>query len=314
MLYFTIGFLTATLLAGGYWYTTRKPEVKTARTSTPQQVGDFYNTYHDQFLQVYGQVIQAFRTTDLRILLDYQVQAIGLADGFRVLDAGCGVAGPAIHFAQQKQLTVDALTISSAQQQQAQANIAAAGLTDRITVTLGDYHQLTYYYPKDTFDAVYFLESFGHAHDQQQVIRSAWEVLQPGGILYLKDLFRKVPVKPEHEPKIAHEIARINTAYRYNVADLYDTLHYLRQQGFIVALVKTIDLPLEDFENLTISNDFQELTGLAVIENWQEYIFPVDFFEIKCIKPWYELSVGNSRYFLQNLYHLKMWHKDQADL
>ena len=35
---------------------------------------------------------------------------------------------------------------------------------------------------------------------------------------------------------------------------------------------------INDFENLAISNEFQELTGIAKIDNWEEYIFPVDFF------------------------------------
>ena len=78
--------------------------------------------------------------------------------------------------------------------------------------------------------------------------------------------------------------------------------------------MKTIDLPLEDFENLTISNDFQELTGINKIENLQEYVFPVDFFEITCIKPWNALEYGNSRYFLQNLFYMQMHNRKQEEL
>jgi len=32
-------------------------------------------------------------------------------------------------------------------------------------------------------------------------------------------------------------------------------------------------LPLQDFENLTICNDFQELTGIGRIENWKEHFY-----------------------------------------
>jgi hypothetical protein len=62
-------------------------------------------------------------------------------------------------------------------------------------------------------------------------------------------------------------------------------------------------LNLDDFEDLAISNEFQELTGLGLIENWSEYVFPVDFFEIKCIKPQFNLEERLDRHFLQSMYH-----------
>lgn len=280
----------------------------------PKAVGEFYNETTDQFLQVYGEVIQAFRTTDVSKLLNYQMEMMEMKPGQKALDAGCGICGPATYFAQHGGITVEAVTISEKQVQKAKANIEAKGLTEKVNVRLGDYHKLPDIFGKEQFDIVYFLESFGHSNDQEQAIKSAWEVLKPGGMLYIKDLFKKIAVLPEHEAKIEYEIDKINQSYRYNIADLYKVLHYVRKLGFILAVVKTIDLKIEDFENLTISNDFQELTGIALIENWEEYIFPVDFFEIKCFKPVYGIQVGHSRYFLQNLYHMKVWDKNAKDL
>ena len=85
-------------------------------------------------------------------------------------------------------------------------------------------------------------------------------------------------------------------------------LHCLSKlkKGWILAQLKTIDLPLEDFENLSISNEFQELTGIGRIDSWQDYIFPVEFYELVCLKPWTNPNVGNSRYFLQNLYYMQV--------
>ena len=81
------------------------------------------------------------------------------------------------------------------------------------------------YYESESFDVVYFLESFGHSHNHQKAINSAWEVLKQGGVLYIKDLFKKIAAIPEHEGKIEDEIIKINTAYHYNIADLYEVLH-----------------------------------------------------------------------------------------
>lgn len=295
----------------------RSPKVARSGVTTAahaQAVGDFYDATTDAFLKVYGDVIQAFRTRDLGNLLGYQAQTMQLKPGMRALDAGCGVCGPAIYFAQHQGVSVDAITASAVQQKEALQRIQAAHLQDRIKVVQGDYHRLGEHFPAGNYDVVYFLESFGHSPDKAAAIASAWEMLKPGGMLYIKDLFVKEPAIPSHAAEIQQNVARINEAYRYHVGDLNEVLTAIRRQGYILSALKTIDIPLEDFENLTISNDFQELTGIHRIDNLQAYLFPVDFFELICIKPWHDLSVGNSRYFLQNLYYLKVQGKAEAEL
>ncbi len=255
-----------------------------------QEVATFYNEQTDTFLKVYGEVIQAFRTKDVSALLDHQKQAMGLSDGMKVLDAGCGVCGPAIYFAKQTNVSIDAITISYVQKEKAKLGIEQQNLSDKIKVIEGDYHLLEDYYPKDHFDVIYFLESFGHAYDHTKVLDSAWKVLKPGGLIYIKDLFVKKAIYKSMEAGIQKEIHNINTAYRYNVPDLNELLDHIRKKGFILSSLKTIDIPLEDFENLTISNEFQNLTGINKIDNLREYVFPVDFFELKLIKPSYDVS------------------------
>jgi cyclopropane fatty-acyl-phospholipid synthase-like methyltransferase len=282
--------------------------------SAADRVGRFYDETHEKFLQVYGEVIQAFRTRDVSKLLDYQLESMELHAGQRVLDAGCGVCGPAIYFARKAGVTVDALTVSGAQAEHARRRIAEEHLADRVTVRQASYQDLATLYPPESFDVVYFLESFGHSDDIERTIGAAWSVLKQGGTLYIKDLFKKEPAIPSHRSKIDEEVRKINDAYQYNIPDLYRFLELVRRQGFILLMLKTIDLPLEDFENLSISNEFQELTGIGRIENWKEYIFPVDFFEVKCMKPVHDIRAGNSRYFLQNLYHLKVLQTRPEDL
>lgn len=285
-----------------------------APTEHVAAVGRFYDEHHESFLRVYGTVIQAFRTRDPRQLLDHEARAMGLKPGVRLLDAGCGVAGPAIHFALEHGALVDAITISARQAEDARRAVDAAGCADRVRITLGDYHALAELYPPGHFDAVCFLESFGHSRDKARLLEACWHALRPGGTLYVKDLFAKEPALPEHGPAIRAEIARIDTAYHYAIADLYDVLRTLRGLGFILQDLRAVDIPLEDFENLTLSNDFQELTGIARIEDWTRYIFPVEFFELTCLKPWYEKGAGSSRYFLQNLYHLRVLGKTPSQL
>lgn len=289
-------------------------EVKHQPNHTTTDVGEFYNNYNDKFLQVYGDIIQAFRTHDVEKLLDYQIEAMGLKPGMKVVDAGCGVCGPALYFAEKAGVEVHAVTISKEQFEVAKKKISETGMEGKVTVYHGDYHQLKDVIGKDGFDVVYFLESFGHSPYHNKAVDSAWKVLKNGGLLYVKDLFRRESLLPEHAPKIEREIKKINEAYRYNIADLYEVLGHLRKQGWILSKFKTIDLPLGEFENLTISNEFQELTGIAQIESWDDYVFPVDFFEVFCIKPEFDLSNGLDKYFLQNLMYMKVHGKKEEDL
>ncbi|HEY0680190.1 MAG TPA: class I SAM-dependent methyltransferase [Chitinophagaceae bacterium] len=277
-------------------------------------VGKFYDNTTDAFLQVYGEVIQAFRTKDVSGLLHHQASAMGLKPGMRLLDAGCGVCGPAIFFAKNYGVEVDAVTASEKQAEIAAQKIEAEGMSHLVTVRKGDYHHLSSIFKKEHYDAVCFLESFGHSHDKAAAIHSAWEVLKPGGLLYIKDLFIKESMIPEHKKIIRENVNKINAAYRYNVGDLYDVMAHIRLKGFILSAIRTIDIKLEDFENLTISNQFQELTGIHRIDNLQSYLFPVDFFELTCLRPWYDPKKGNSRYFMQNLYYLQVLNKAEHEL
>jgi ubiquinone/menaquinone biosynthesis C-methylase UbiE len=280
----------------------------------PVQVGEFYDRHFDDFLKVYGDVIQAFRTTDYSKLLNYEAAAMGLKEGMLVLDAGCGICGPAIYFAKEVGVRIDAVTISAKQVSISEEKIRNAHLTGDIKVYHGDYHHFPDVLSRGVYDVVYFLESFGHSHDKANAIASAWDMLKPGGVLYIKDLFVKEMIIPKLKKTIEENVRRINEAYRYHISSLYDVLSTLRKKGFILSFIKTIDIPLEEFENLTISNEFQELTGINKIQDLDTYVFPVDFFELACIKPWYDPLKGSNRYFLQNLYYLQILNRPENEL
>lgn len=274
--------------------------------TSPEKVREFYNEYNAKFVQVYGDVIQAFRTKDVSKLLDYQIKSIGFEKGMTVLDAGCGVCGPASYFAKNADINVEAITISDTQIEQAKALITREGVQEKVNVQRGDYHLLADIFPSNHFDVAYFLESFGHSYDQKKVLKGAWDVLKPGGVLYIKDLFRRISDLPGHQKRIDQEIDNINKHYRYNISDLYLTLHEIRKLGFVIIALQTIDIKLEDFENLTISNDFQELTGIAKIDDWNTYIFPIEFYELKCYKPVHDLANGTDKYFFQNMMYMQL--------
>jgi SAM-dependent methyltransferase len=146
-----------------------------------------------------------------------------------VLDAGCGVGGPAVDIASTiTGVTIDAVTISPAQARCAAERTVAAGLAARIRIVVGDYHDLPF--ADASFDLVYFFESFGYSDDPPGLVAEVWRVLRPGGIVYLKDVFRPAgQLDPEEEQSLA-DFDRI---YAQRTPMLDETAVRFEQRGFI---------------------------------------------------------------------------------
>ena len=262
------------------------------------EVAAFYNNTTDKFLEVYGEIIQAFRTNNVYDYLDYTIQNAELKDGQKILDAGCGVGGPAYYFASKLNVQVEGITISDVQFEKANAAKTTKTLLGTANFTKGDYHDMDKIYGTEVFDRVVFLESFGHSVNKPLLIEKAFKVLKPGGVLYIKDLFKREHPNPEDGVLIDKIVAEIDRAYCYHVADLHEVLATMRRLNFIILFVKTPEVKVGEFEHLTISNNFQELFDIAKIISWEDYIFPVDFYEIKVMKPPFDLSKQKHLYFL----------------
>ena len=144
----------------------REPE----RPHATQEVGEYYDRFTQTYLDATGPFLQAFRGRDTDALMEYYVARCDLADGMEIVDAGCGVGGPAIWLARRfPAMKIECLTNSQVQADRASAHAAAAGVEDRVNVRLGDYHDLSRTYPHDRFDRVLFLETLGHSEDIRRV-------------------------------------------------------------------------------------------------------------------------------------------------
>ncbi|WNG47669.1 methyltransferase domain-containing protein [Archangium minus] len=167
--------------------------------SYARRVRDYYDASASGYVRFLGHTFQAgtidtglaegappdyYRANNL-----YMAARAGLAPGQRILDAGCGVAGPAIDIATAiPGLQIDGVTLSPVQAKLARGFISAAGLEERVRVQLADYHRLPF--PNGTFDAVVFFESSGYSPYPERLLREMWRVTRPGGRLYVKDVFR----------------------------------------------------------------------------------------------------------------------------
>lgn len=256
------------------------------RRHQSKEVGDFYDLRTNDFLHVYGEVIQAFRTNDVNEWLAYTAQSMDLHSKTTALDAGCGVCGPARYYAKHfAHLQIEACSISANQVGQARQKNVEAGLQQQIQVQHLDYHNMANHYPASSFDLVYFLESFGHSSQQTYLLKQVFTVLKEGGALYIKDLFKALDPDEWKQQRIDEICQDINKAYYYNIPSLGSFLDAARKIGFRLEWVRVPQIKLETFEHLKISNDFQELFNVGKINSWADYIFPIDFYELMLTKP-----------------------------
>lgn len=106
---------------------------------------------------------------------------LGLEPGSKVLDAGVRSGYVAMYMAE-KGLYVEGADITPPHVEEAKRNVKARGLEDKISIYLGDYHDLTDF-PDSSFDGIYTMETFVHADDPAKVLRGFYRLLNPGGVL-----------------------------------------------------------------------------------------------------------------------------------
>jgi cyclopropane fatty-acyl-phospholipid synthase-like methyltransferase len=246
-----------------------------------KDVERFYDQYTPRFLETYGEVFQAYLDPADTNFLDGLVKAIGIEDGMRLIDAGCGVCGPAMHFAEGNDVTIDALTLSRVQVEHAQSRVEEAGLGDRVRVHEGDFHNLASMFDEGSFDLVYFLESLGHACSLATVIDAVRRVLRPEGVLYLREYFQ-APVTTDERKRILDGFTRaVSREYRYMPLRLEETVKLLRKNGFLIDFIRIPELP-EDYAR---SLEFESKTGLSVYTRAVQKSFRLfEFLEIRCRK------------------------------
>ena len=249
-----------------------------ARTAAAD-VERYYDEWTHRYLEVGENLIEACRPASTEELLRYYIKSIGLQPGQHLLDAGCGVCGPAAFFARHLPVTIDALTISQVQVDLARQVLADAGVSDRVSVRKGNYDDLPNLYSPATFDGVLFLEALGHAERPEHVIRNAWTVLKPGGFLYIKDFFARETDDPEGRRRVASVTRNIDDSYAYNTLDLHQVLRAARKVGFRIDAIKSPGFEID----IRIRAQFEERNGISIFGGLPEFV-PTDWLELRFLK------------------------------
>ncbi|MFY0568055.1 SAM-dependent methyltransferase [Archangium lansingense] len=163
---------------------------------TPADIGRYYDQMGPFLATLLGDNIhvgywsgpedQSSGTEAQERLTDMMIQRSRIGAGQRLLDIGCGTGRPAVRLAQATGCSVTGISVSAMQVEQANARAQKEGLSDQVRFQVADAMELPF--PEASFDAVWAFESLLHMPDRAHVLRNAFRVLRPGGILVLTDV------------------------------------------------------------------------------------------------------------------------------
>ncbi len=245
-----------------------------------RRVARYYDEWHERYMAAFGDTFQSQRTADLGELFHHIADQAELVPGMRVLDAGCGIAGPALWLARHRGVSVAALNISRVQVAEARTRVEAAGMTGSVSVTQGDFHRLTELFEAESFDAVLFLESLVHSDHPHLALAGAYRVLRPGGVLYVKDLFRRARIADRAErARVRKVVANVNRYFCLNVKAQSEFLAALAGAGFALEWLR--EPPLATGHDL--GNAFVAANAIDIYEG--PPVTFLDWLELKARKP-----------------------------
>jgi demethylmenaquinone methyltransferase / 2-methoxy-6-polyprenyl-1,4-benzoquinol methylase len=97
----------------------------------------------------------------------------------RILDVACGTAGVAIQLARRSTAEIVGVDLTEAMLRQGRSNVAAAGLSPRVSLTVGRAQELPF--PEASFDALTFTYLLRYVEDPQATLTELARVVRPGG-------------------------------------------------------------------------------------------------------------------------------------
>ncbi|MFJ1695477.1 class I SAM-dependent methyltransferase [Streptomyces sp. NPDC088252] len=168
--------------------------------------------------------------------LDLVCRKLGLKEGDRLLDVGCGWGSMAIHAARAYGARVTGVTLSVEQAAYARKRIAEEGLTDRIEIRVQDYRDVRDG-PYEAISSIGMAEHVGSVRFREYA-DDLYALLKPGGRL----LNHQIARRPERDES-AYHVDEFIDAYVFpdgELAPVGRTVTTLEEAGFETRDVESI--------------------------------------------------------------------------
>lgn len=151
------------------------------------QICSYYNLATDLYEYGWGQSFHFCRYSHRESFYQaiarhehYLAAQIGLKEGMKVLDVGCGVGGPAREIAKFTGAHITGLNNNDYQIERATHYAQKEELDHQLKFVKGDFMQMSF--PDNSFDAVYAIEATCHAPTLEGIYSEIFRVLKPGGV------------------------------------------------------------------------------------------------------------------------------------
>ncbi|TQJ74537.1 cyclopropane-fatty-acyl-phospholipid synthase family protein [Streptomyces sp. SLBN-31] len=168
--------------------------------------------------------------------LELVCRKLGLTEGQRLLDVGCGWGSMAVHASREHGVNVVGITLSHEQAAYARKRVADAGLTDRVEIRVQDYRDVADG-PYDAVSSIGMAEHVG-ADRYLEYAENLHRLLRPGGRL----LNHQIARRPQGDES-AYDVDEFIDAYVFpdgELAPLGTTVTQLERAGFEVRDVESI--------------------------------------------------------------------------
>ena len=123
-----------------------------------------------------------------------------IKEGENILDAGCGVGGSSLWLAKEKNCTVKGISLNTRQIDKANALAKELGVHEKVSFEQKDYTNT--FYPANSFDVVWAIESVCYADDKSDFLKEAQRILRPGGRLIIADFFKRKDLDHEETTRV----------------------------------------------------------------------------------------------------------------
>ncbi|MEU1270154.1 cyclopropane-fatty-acyl-phospholipid synthase family protein [Streptomyces sp. NPDC005799] len=168
--------------------------------------------------------------------LDLVCRKLGLTEGQRLLDVGCGWGSMALHAAREYGVRVVGITLSQEQAAYARKRAADGGLTDLVEIRVQDYRDVADG-PYDAISSIGMAEHVG-ADRYLEYAENLYRLLRPGGRL----LNHQIGRRPQRDES-SYDVDEFIDAYVFpdgELAPVGTTVTQLERAGFEVLDVEAI--------------------------------------------------------------------------
>ena len=171
------------------------------------------------------------------------IERLGLQEGMRIVDIGCGVGGPMRRVARESGANVVCLNNNKQQLEEARRRNLKAGLDHKAEYIECNFMDMSII-EANSFDAGYAIESTCHAPDKQHAFAEIFRVLKPGALFWGQEMCMTEKFDPDNSRHRAAKDELMLGIALNDIATFSEVNRALESVGF--QIIEAMDRDIKD--------------------------------------------------------------------